>query len=45
MTLRLQELQVKNKQAQKITAEHLKGWDNIDEVLQHQGLPYVPEII
>ena len=45
MRLRLHELQAKDKQAQKTRAEHLEGWDNIDGVLHHQSLPYVPEII
>ena len=45
MRLRLQELQVEDKQAQKTRTEHSEGWNNIDGVLYHQGLPYVPEII
>ena len=45
MRLRLQELQAKDEQAQKARTGHSKGWDNIDGVLNHQGLPYVSEII
>ena len=43
--LRLQELQAKDEQARKTRAEYLEGWDNINGMLHHQGLPYVPEII
>lgn len=44
--LRLLELQAEDKQAKNIRAEGLKeGWENIEEVLHHQGLPYVPKII
>ena len=45
MNLRWQELQAKDEQVRKTKAEHSEGWDNIDGVLHHQGLPYVPEII
>ena len=47
MKLRLQELQEEDEQAQKLRAEQpvKDGWENIDGVLHHQGLPYVPEII
>ena len=45
MRLRLQELQAKEEQARKTRAENSEGWDNIDGVLHHQGLLYVPEII
>ena len=45
MRLRLQELQAKDKQGRKTRAEHSEGWDDIDGVLHHQGLSYVPEII
>ena len=45
--LRLQELQGKDKQMQKLRAEQpvKDGWKNIDGILHHQGLPYIPEII
>ena len=43
--LRPQELQTKDEQARKTRAEYSEGWDNIDGVLYHQGLPYVPQII
>ena len=45
MRLRLQELQAEDEQARKTKAEHSEGWDDIDGMLHHQGLPYVPEII
>ena len=46
--LRLHKLQAEDKQARKLRANQQlgqQGWDNINEVLHHQGLPYVPEII
>ena len=47
MRLRLQELQGEDKQAQKLRTEQSvkDGWQNINGVLHHQSLPYVPEII
>ena len=45
MGLKLYKLQAKDKQAQKTRTEYLKGCDNIDDVLHHQSLPYIPEII
>ena len=45
MRLRLQELQDEDKQARKTRAEHLEGWNDIDDVLHHQNLLYVPEVI
>ena len=47
MRLRLQELQGEDEQARKLKAEQpvKDGWQDIDGVLHHQGLPYVPEII
>ena len=47
MRLRLQELQGEDEQARKLRAEQpvKDGWQDIDGVLHHQGLPYVPEII
>ena len=46
MRLRLYELQAKDKHACKLRAEQLvKDWQNIDGMLHHQGLPYIPEII
>ena len=46
MRLRLQELQSEDKQARKLRAEQpVKDWQDIEGVLHHQGLPYVPEII
>ena len=46
MRLKLQELQEEDVQAQKIIAEvGREDWEDIDGVLHHQGLPFVPEII
>ena len=47
MRLRLQELQGKDEQARKLRAKQLvkDNWEDIDGVLHHQGLLYVPEII
>ena len=47
MKLRLQELQDEDKQAWKLRAEQpvKDNWEDIDGVLYHQGLSYVPEII
>lgn len=46
MRLQLQELQ-KDLEAQRIWAEKLgkDSWEDLEGVLHHQGLPYVPEII
>ena len=48
MRLRLHKLQAKDKQARKLKANQQpgqQGWENIDGVLHHQGLSYIPEII
>ena len=47
MRLRLQELQGEDEQARKLRAEQpvKEGWEDIDGVLHHQGLPYILEII
>ena len=47
MRLRLQELQDKDKYACKLKAEQLvkDNWQDINGVLHHQGLFYIPEII
>ena len=46
MRLRLHELEAKDKHVRKLRAEQLvKDWQYINDVLHHQGLPYVPEII
>ena len=46
MRLRLQELQESDSQAQKVRAEGLQeSWEDIEGVLHHQGLPFVPETI
>ena len=44
--MRLQELQDGDKHARKLRAGQLtKDWQDLDGVLYHQGLPYVPKII
>ena len=52
MRLRLHELQAKDEQARKLRANQQldqqlgqQGWDDINGVLHHRGLPYVLEII
>ena len=46
MRLRLLELQAEDSQAWKTRAEKLGGnQEDLDGILHHQGLPYVPEII
>ena len=46
MRLRLPDLQGNDNQARKLQAEDLpEEWENIEEVLQYRGLPYIPEII
>ena len=48
MRLRLHKLQAEDKQARKLRADQQlsqQGWDDINGVLHHQGLPYVSEII
>ena len=46
MRLRLPDLQGNDNQVRKLrAAELLKGWKDIEGVLQYRGLPYIPEII
>ena len=45
MRLRLAELQESDDEARKIRAEGVDGYEDVDGVLHHQGLPFVPEII
>ena len=48
MRLRLYKLQAKDEQARKQKADQQldqQDWEDIDGVLHHQDLPYVPEII
>ena len=48
MRLRLHKLQAKDKQALKMRANQQpgqQGWEDIDNVLHYQSLPYVSEII
>ncbi len=44
--MRLPELQAEDQEAWRIREQGLKkGWEEIKEVLYHQGLLYVPEIV
>ena len=46
MRLRLSELQESDDEARKIRAERLKNdYEEVDGVLHHQGLPFVPKAI
>ena len=46
MKLRLPKLQDEDRGAKVLRAGGLpEGWEEVEEVLQYQGLPYVPEII
>ena len=47
MRLRLQELQDEDNQARKVRTEQSGNadWNNINGVVHHQGLSYVPEIL
>ncbi len=46
LRLRLPELQAKDQEARKIREQGLtEGCEEIEEVLQHQDLPYVPKIV
>ena len=45
MRLRLQELQETNLEAQELRQQKADGYEKIDEILHHQGLPFVPKAI
>ena len=47
MRLRLSKLQESDQEAQKLKSKEQlpDGWEDIDGVLHHQGLPFVPEVI
>ena len=46
MHMRLQKLQETDLEAQEIRATQLqKGWEEVDRVLHHQKLSYVPKIV
>ena len=47
MRLRLSELQGGDLEAQKFRGAEFaaEGWEDIDGILHHQGLPYVPQVI
>ncbi len=46
MRMRLSELQDDDKNAKKLSSEGLpEGWENIEQVLYYQGLPYIPKVI
>ncbi len=44
--MRLPELQDDDKKAMKLRSEGLsEGWEDIEQMLHYQGLPYVPKVI
>ncbi len=45
--MKLPELQDDDKEAKKLRSEQVlpEGWENIEQVLYYQGLPYVPKVI
>ena len=45
MKLQLTELQKSDNETWKIKAEGLNKYDELDGILYHQGLPFIPEII
>ncbi len=46
MRMRLPELQDDDKEAMKLRSEGLsEGWEDIEQVLHYQGLPYVPKVM
>ena len=45
MRLRLAKLQESDKEAQRIKAEGLNGYKELDGILYHQGLPFIPKAI
>ncbi len=46
MRMRLPELKDEDKEAMKLRSEGvLEGWEDIEQVLHYQGLPYVPKVI
>ena len=45
MRLRLQELQETDSEAQELRQQKADGYEEIDDILHHQGLPFVPEAI
>ena len=45
MRLQLSELQESNDEAKKLRHELPEGREDVEEVLQYQGLPYIPEVI
>ena len=45
MRLKLQELQETNLEAQEMRQQKADGYEEIEEIIYHQGLPFVPEAI
>ena len=41
MRLRLQELQEGNSEAQKLRQQKANSYEKIDEIVHHQGLPFI----
>ena len=45
MRLKLQELQEINREAQELRQQKANGYEEIDKILHHQGLLFVPKAI
>ena len=45
MRLRLQELQELDSKAQGVREKKANGYEKIDKIVYHQGLPFVPKAI
>ena len=45
MTLKLQELQETDLEAQELRQQKADDYEEIDKILHHQGLPFVPKVI
>ena len=45
MRLRLQELQETNRKVQELRQQKANGYEKIDEILNYQGLPFIPKAI
>ena len=45
MRLKVQELQETNREAQELRQQKADGYKEINEILHHQGLPFVPKAI
>ena len=45
MRLRLQELQETNSKTQELRQQKANGYEKIDNIFHHQGLPFIPKAI